>query len=117
MAEITKSRKYVKPARKVRLEEPFGMRLLVITETAELKAGPRVKVTSYRLREVPSDFGRAFELRKLEADGGEVYHVNLADGPDGPEDSCECKGHLRHGHRTVCRHVAGLKALAAAGKL
>jgi hypothetical protein len=64
----------------------------------------------YRLRPLASDFGRAFELRKLGPRGGETYHVLL----DGRESTCECKGFLRWSH---CKHLESLHALLAAGKL
>src|SRR4051794_9275357 len=48
----------------------------------------------------PADFGRAFRWAKFECQGGEVYAVNVGDA-DHPA-SCECMGHLRWGHRTVC---------------
>jgi hypothetical protein len=64
----------------------------------------------YHLTAIPSDWGRAFEVRKLQADGGEVYHVNLTS--DGP--TCDCKGHLQHGH---CKHAESLVALDGRGKL
>lgn len=101
-----------RPARKCRVEDCLGLKVLVITETL----GPKVTETNYHLGELPADFGRAFELRKFVAAGGEVYHVNLGGGP-GNADACECLGHLRHGRRTVCKHVAAVKALLAAGRL
>ncbi len=58
--------------------------------------------------------GAAFRLTKFEqhqrGEDDAVYNVLL----DGERSSCECKGHLRHGH---CRHVEALTALKAAGKL
>jgi hypothetical protein len=67
----------------------------------------------YWLSEIQADWGRAFEVRKPLPDGT-VYHVHLD-----PEmgDTCDCLGHLRHGHRTVCKHVAAVKALIARGEL
>jgi hypothetical protein len=58
----------------------------------------------------------AFEVRKFSCDlgpdeSGEPYHVNLTAG------SCDCVGHLRHGHRTVCRHLAAVRALCERGAL
>jgi len=78
------------------------------------------KVTDrYLLHFIPTDFAGAlaFEVEKLASDLTtlEQYHVLLA-GP-GEHDTCECKGHLQHGHKTVCKHVAGIKALRAAGQL
>ncbi|HZY87572.1 MAG TPA: hypothetical protein VFE78_22225 [Gemmataceae bacterium] len=96
-----------KPKRGVSLwESSPGEWVLTLTEFH-----PRAATdTHYRLVAIPSDLGRAFRLRKLEADGGEVYHVNLTS--DRP--ACDCKGHLAHGH---CKHVESLTALQAAGKL
>jgi len=64
----------------------------------------------YHLTAIPSDWGRAFEVRKLAADGGEVYHVNLSDAAE----TCDCLGHEHHGH---CKHVSALLALQSRGKL
>jgi hypothetical protein len=64
----------------------------------------------YHLTAIASDWGRAFEVRKLAADGGEIYHVNLTS--DGT--TCDCKGHERWGH---CKHAEALVALQARGKL
>lgn len=66
---------------------------------------------TYWLSPLAADFGRAFRLEKF-GDGGESYAVNL--GGDGHHPSCECKGSLAHGH---CKHVSGIQALVAAGKL
>ena len=74
-----------------------------------VRRGRTVEATDYHLAGIPSDFGRAFRLVKIlgEHTG---YHVNL----DGERSSCECKGHLAHGH---CKHVDGLAALVRAGRL
>jgi hypothetical protein len=64
----------------------------------------------YHLTAIKSDWGRAFEVRKLQADGGEVYHVNITS--DGP--TCDCKGFARWDH---CKHVESLTALHLRGKL
>jgi hypothetical protein len=45
----------------------------------------------YRLAPLPSDYGRAFRLRKMEADGGEVYDVLL----DADRPMYSCPGHTR----------------------
>jgi hypothetical protein len=100
-----------RPARSCKLYDGSPA-LLVITEGT--------KVDDYFVTPIPADFGRAFEVRKCPAPGADPaalprYYVNL--GGDDGHDSCECPGHVYHGHRTVCRHVACLKALAAAGKL
>jgi hypothetical protein len=67
----------------------------------------------YYVRSIPSDFGRAFRWEKFSVEGGETYHVNL----DGEPGTCECKGHLAHGHKTVCKHIACSRKLIAEGKL
>jgi hypothetical protein len=64
----------------------------------------------YCLAPLPSDHGRAFRLRKLEADGGEAHVVDLA--ADGP--TCSCPG---HSYRGACKHLDALLALQAQGKL
>ena len=64
----------------------------------------------YHLAAIPSDWGRAFDARKLQAGGGEVYHVHLTS--DGP--ACGCKGFLRWAH---CKHTESLAALDGRGKL
>jgi hypothetical protein len=103
-----------KPARKCRVEDCLGLKVLVITETL----GPKVTVTRYHLWRVEgAELGAAFNLRKFVADGGDgnAYAVNLGNGTH--PASCECNGWLRWGHRTVCRHLASLRALKAAGAL
>jgi hypothetical protein len=72
-------------------------------------------LTGYYLAALPSDFGLAFRLEKFGIEGGAVYHVNL--DPQTGQHSCECLGHVKHGHKTRCKHVASLLALRAAGKL
>jgi hypothetical protein len=71
--------------------------------------------TGYYLSALPSDFGLAFKLEKFGIEGGEIYHVNL-DTQTG-NHSCECLGHVKHGHKIRCKHVASLLALRGAGKL
>jgi hypothetical protein len=90
-----------------------GTYLLCIEE----KAGPKSEPvqTHYYVTERPADFGRGILLEKFTCQGGESYAVNIADA-DNPA-SCECLGHLKHGHKTVCKHVAAARALIATGKL
>jgi hypothetical protein len=73
------------------------------------------KRTHYYVAPIPADFGKGFRFSKFTCEGGEVYAVNIGD-KDEPA-SCECLGHLRHGHKTMCRHVAAAQALIEAGKL
>ena len=73
-------------------------------------AGPR-STCSYYVAPIDSDWGRAFRFEKADqgagSDPGEkFYHVNL----DEPFDTCDCRGHARHGH---CKHVAVAREMAA----
>lgn len=100
MATVTK---------KVRTVKLVG-RILTLTDAG--------KETSFFLTEIPSQLGgRGWRLEKFAIDcrgqGDEVYHVHLG----GEQDTCECRGHLQHGHKTVCRHRAALQALLARGRL
>src|SRR5947208_1483569 len=63
------------------------------------------QVVDYFLRRLPSDFGVGFEFEKIGGEPCERYHVHLAAEA---RHTCECLGHLRHGH---CKHVDGLLAL------
>jgi hypothetical protein len=105
MTTLASNRKTHKPSRTLRLY-PGSPALLEMTVGNDC--------FSYWLRPIPADEGQGFELRKMLGDGGEAYHV-LLHGPHG--HSCECKGHLRWGHRTTCKHIASLLVLIAEGKL
>ena len=72
--------------------------------------------TAYKLTELASDFGTAYRLHKADKGDGqsEQYDVCLQEGG---RSTCECKGHLRWGHRTVCKHVAALFQLRKQGKI
>ena len=88
-----------------------GLTLVEITER-----GPRsVAVSLYYVSPFAADYGRAFLFQGVAAKSGSRYCVNVGDKDSAP--SCECKGHLQHGHKTVCRHLACVRALIAAGKL
>ena len=93
-----------KPARSIRLAVPLNAEGK--NGLASITVGK--KTDEYFLTRIAADWGTAFQLEKLGAD--EVYHVNL----NGAADTCDRKGHLRHGH---CKHSEGLRALARAGKL
>jgi hypothetical protein len=100
------SKPYVK--RTCRLWQPTqGIWVLTLTTFYKRKAA---QDTHYYLTAIPSDWGRAFEVKHLDADGGEVYHVNLTS--DGP--CCDCKGFVAHSH---CKHASSLTALDATGRL
>src|SRR5947209_820798 len=104
MATVSHPRPRVKPARTCRLLDVGpGHRLLSVVQGT----GEQAAQTHYHLSEVACDFGRGFELRKLVTDGGETYSVHL----DSTGDSCTCLGHLRWGHKTVCKHIGAVKAL------
>jgi hypothetical protein len=98
MAATTKTRK---PARRVRLY-PSVPALL------EMQIGK--ESFSYFLKAISADWGRAFEVRKLLADGGDVYHVHI----DGLRVSCDCIGCQKWGH---CKHLEAIQALIHTGKL
>jgi hypothetical protein len=70
--------------------------------------------TAYRLEAIPSQLGgQAFQLEKAHQGGTEepeTYHVLL----NGVFSSCDCAG---HGFRNKCKHLDGLSALVAAGRL
>jgi hypothetical protein len=70
---------------------------------------------TYLLRAIPTDFGDGavgLEVEKLDTDLNVVenYHVLL----DGPESTCDCKGHERWGH---CKHRDGIQAAVKTGRL
>jgi hypothetical protein len=101
-----------KPARSIRiLEQPSpdtdGWAAVAITVGKQ--------TDTYLLHTIPTDFGTgalAFEVEKLDADLAtvETYHVLL----NGPESSCDCKGHERWGH---CKHKDGIQAAVNTGRL
>jgi hypothetical protein len=64
-------------------------------------------------RPSPATSAAPFRWEKFSVEGGETYHVCL----DGDRATCECKGHLAHGHRTVCKHVTCTRKLIEQGKL
>src|SRR5262245_40379575 len=82
-----------------------------VDEPAVLTLHVADKETDYWLYVQPSDVGEAFRLEKLiptedgPAERGEVYQVCFQDQHN---QTCECKGFLRHGH---CKHLDSLKAL------
>jgi hypothetical protein len=108
MSTATKSRKRVKPERRIRLVRPIkdGMGALQITVGDE----PH----NYLILPLSSDFGSAFRLIKqelvpetegfYELKDTARYTVNL----NGEQSTCECLGFCKHGH---CKHVDGLTVL------
>jgi hypothetical protein len=113
MASVSSPRPRVKPARKlgwVWRNPDHGYGVLRVAETV----GNKTTTDDYFVLPLPSDFGAAFEVTKLVPGkgAGARYAVNL--GGEGEPATCECKGFLAHGH---CRHLEGLAALRAAGRL
>ena len=112
MPTATKSRKRVKPERRIRLVKPIqdGMGALQISIGGE----PH----NYLILPLPSAFGSAFRLIKqelvpqtegyYELKDTARYHVNL----NGQQSTCECLGFLKHNH---CKHVEGLAVLRQRG--
>jgi hypothetical protein len=108
MSTATKSRKRVKPERRIRLLKPIqdGIGALQIAIDGE----PH----NYLILPLASDFGAAFRLIKQEllpVDPG-VWELHDTARYDvclnGEQSSCECKGFL---HRGQCKHVDGLTTL------
>ena len=95
-----------KPARSIRLEvrpEGDGLGIVRITVGKEH--------ADYFLTLIPADFGRGFKVEKIGLHENEPpYHVNI----DADRRTCDCKGHLKHGH---CKHADGLAALIGRGQL
>lgn len=86
--------------------DPAGPSLVEIEETK----GKKTECKRYWLSEFACDGGRGFKWETFEQDcrDGEdgVYNVFISDDPTATPNSCECKGHLNWGHRTICRHIA-----------
>lgn len=120
MATVTETRPARKTEKKiertVRLERmAAGTTFLVVTlRSSGPRIGERVDTFRYLLRQVNADYGVGYQLDKMgigeHGAEAETYHVHFEH--DG--HSCDCKGHVRHGH---CKHVDAIKALGAAGKL
>ena len=98
-----------RPERRARISKPVNG-----SHALQLQVGE--EVFRYWLERIPADQGHGFLLIKWEVEEGEPtqYNVNLH-GPKG--HTCECRGHLRWGHKTQCKHVASLLELIAEGKL
>ena len=84
-----------------------GSLLIEVEERGPLSS----KAAHYYVDPIPADFGRAFRFSKFECQGGEVHETNV--GGEGEPAQCDCLGHQRWGHKTVCRHVAAVRALQA----
>jgi hypothetical protein len=96
--------------RKIGVVERHGKHsLLEIVESTSKTA----KAEYYLCEEFTPGWGdAAYRLEKFD---GTQYDV-LIDDQSG-HHACDCPGHVQHGHRTRCKHLAGILALRAAGKL
>ncbi|MBI1915408.1 MAG: hypothetical protein HYS12_11830 [Planctomycetes bacterium] len=103
----TAPRQRKKPARFCKLTRQGACRFLSIRQVL---TKDREQLDAYDLLEIGADTGRGFRLTKP---NGKTYCVSVS----GEQESCECKGHLQRGHRTVCKHRAALAKLIALGKL
>jgi hypothetical protein len=80
--------------------------------------GDKAQRFGYYIEAMPCDFGQAFRFVMLahQVEEGQPDHYDVRLDSRG-RHSCECLGHLRHGHKTACRHVAACVALMASGRL
>ncbi|HEY7308391.1 MAG TPA: hypothetical protein VH643_03410 [Gemmataceae bacterium] len=104
MITASKSRKRVKPERKVHLYNGDGNPKLL-----EMTIGN--DTFAYWLRIIDADYGIGFEVRKPLPEN-ETYHVHY--DPARRLSTCDCKGGLHHGH---CKHQEAILALIRTGKL
>lgn len=97
MSTATKSRKRVKPERRIRVLKPIsdnGAGVLAIA------IGKDEGV--YAIRPIPADFGVAFRLIKGELEEQPDNTLRLRDAGqydvclNGPQSTCECKGFPRY---------------------
>jgi hypothetical protein len=109
MTTATKSRKRVKPERRIRVLKPISDNSAgVLAITIGKDEGV------YAIRPIPADFGVAFRLIKGELVEEPDNTLRLRDAAEydvllnGRESSCTCPGHTYHGH---CKHVDGLTTL------
>jgi hypothetical protein len=103
-------------ATRTRKTLPRSMRLTTIGTSDVLWLTVGKLTTAYKLTRLPSDFGAAYRLDKADQGDGqpESYDVCLLDGG---RSICGCKGHLQHGHKTVCKHIAACALLHKQGKI
>src|SRR5262245_55570368 len=121
MPTLTAARPSVKPARSTGKPVSRALRWLYRHPGEQLEGAVRLAITyagrtdlfRYWVEQIPSDFGVAFRLTKIEPDGktGDVYHVNVANAQD---TRCDCKGFEAHGH---CKHVDCCRAIIATENL
>ncbi len=93
-------------ARSVKLLVPPAANGMPGMLTISVTKGKKTETVGYHVSRMASDFGDCFRLRKVIPTANEpnVYDVCLSD----EGHTCECLGHLRHGH---CKHADALAAL------
>jgi hypothetical protein len=84
-----------------------------VAGTAHVRVTEGKVVDQYRVRRIPSDFGKAFNVTKtagkVSRDSSRHHHVLLEAGEVA---TCSCPGGV---YRGVCRHVAMVKVLVGRG--
>ena len=68
----------------------------------------------YSIEQIDAGYAeRAFRLAKLSSVCSEPVGIEspYCVALERQGNSCECMGHLRHGHKTVCRHIAAVSKL------
>lgn len=110
MSTATKSRKSVKPERRIRVLHPLSDSGAAVIE---ITVGKDESV--YAVRRIAADFGVAYHVIKGElVEEPEEQTLRLRNAAEydvllnGRESSCTCKGHTYCGH---CKHVDGLTTL------
>lgn len=96
-----------KGKRSIRISSPFnrhGVGCVTITQKG--------KPTVYACKLFLAFDGIALGVKLVKLDGT-TYYACL----NGNASSCECLSFLRWGHCRPCKHIAGLQALADAGRL
>jgi hypothetical protein len=113
MSTATKSRKRVKPERRVSISPPVNGGYAMLMTIAK---GDKAKRFGYYVDRIPADFGLGFRFTKfyidqLEGEPSE-YVVNI--DFQRSYHSCTCKGNTYCGH---CKHVESVFALLKSGKI
>lgn len=106
MVQTTAPRTAVKAGRSLRVayraHDGTGRVCVTLTTTR----GRKVTCNLYVVAPIPSDFGTAFEVSKVDADGRteEVYHTLLS----ASGNTCDCKGGTYCGR---CKHSSALQEM------
>ena len=113
MSNASKSRKRVKPERRVQMSKIVNGGFAI---AMTIGSGETAKQFGYFVEPIPADFGLGFHFEKfvhqqVEGEPSE-YDVNI-DLQRGYH-SCTCKGNTYCGH---CKHVESVLALIKSGKI